>query len=159
MANGSANRGALATVDKAAILDRIAAGEYVPAIAESIGVSKQALAQSLARFDKDAYLAARETAAEIRLDEATMEIDRARDAVDLARAREKFRAVAWRAEREHPNRWGSRPTTAVQINGDGMSVAVVSYASHSATHQQADDEAHNRTIIATDDDGDSETLV
>lgn len=129
MANGRENYGALATVDKQSILERIAAGEYVPAIAESIGVSKQALAQSLARWDRDAYLAARETAAEIRLDEAAMAIEAARDQVDLARARERFRAVAWRAEREHPARWGTRPATAIQVNGaDGMSVQIVSYA-------------------------------
>lgn len=137
MADGSFNQGALANVDRAAILERIAAGEYVPAIAESIGVSKQALAKSLARWDKDAYLSARETAAELRLDDAMLELRAARDPVDLARAREVFRAVAWRAEREHPGRWGSKPATAVNINGqDGMSVQIVSYASNNASQQQ-----------------------
>jgi hypothetical protein len=124
------NYGALAAVDKAAILDRIAAGEYVPAIAQSLGVSKQALAQSLAAYDQDAYLRAREVAAEIRLDEATMAIERAvidekgnrkeaSDAqLDLACARERFRAVAWRAEREHPSRWGIRQQITHEVGPD-----------------------------------------
>jgi hypothetical protein len=123
------NYGALANIDKSAILDRIAAGEYVPAIAQSLGVSKQALAQSLAAYDQDAYLRAREVAAEIRLDEAVMAIESvsadmsdreglARAQIDLARARERFRAVAWRAEREHPGRWGIRQQITHEVGPD-----------------------------------------
>lgn len=122
----------LIQLDKTAILDRIAAGEYVPAIAESIGITKQALAQSLARFDKTAYLEAREIAAEIRLDEASIAIENARDVIDLARARERFKAVAWRAEREHPNRWAARPATQIAIGGNELTVNVVSYSQHAA---------------------------
>jgi hypothetical protein len=158
MPSGQNNQGALANINRAHILDRIAAGEYVPALAQELGVSKQALAQSLARYDKDAYQAAREIAAEIRLDEATMAIEQAADTVDLARARERFRAVAWRAEREHPHRWGAKPSTAVQINGsDGMSVQIVSYADNSAAQHDSSSLDDNRTIIATLDDDASES--
>jgi hypothetical protein len=133
MADGRHNYGALANVDMGAILDRIADGEYVPALASELGVSKQALAKALAKRDRDAYLAAREIAAEVRLEEVTMAIEQARDQVDLARARELFRAVAWRAEREHPHRWGAKPSTAIQVNAsDGAGVQIVSYASQDA---------------------------
>lgn len=113
-----ARTGKLATLDAQHVLDRIAAGEYVPAIAQEIGVSKQALAQALARYDRDSYLQARETAAEIRLDEAAMAIEKAEDVIDLARARERFRAVAWRAEREHPQRWGQRTQVTHEVGPD-----------------------------------------
>lgn len=113
-----AKAGALKAIDPSQILNRVASGEYVPAIAQELGVSKQALSQFLAKHDKDSYLAARETAAEIRLDDAMMAIEQATDPLDLARARERFRAVAWRAEREHPGRWGQRQQVTHDVGPD-----------------------------------------
>lgn len=118
--------------DHAALIDRIASGEYVPALAREYGVTKQALSARLRRIAPEAYAEAREIAAEIRLEDAQMAIAAAEDNIDLARARELFRAVAWRAEREHPSRWGTRPNTAIQVSGDGLQVQIVSYSSNNA---------------------------
>lgn len=54
-------------------------------------------------------------------------IDKAADGLTLARAREGFRAQAWRCEREFPSRWGREAM--VQINAEGpVSINVVSFA-------------------------------
>lgn len=115
------------------ILDRIAGGDYVPDIAKELGITKQALSQRLRRHDVEAYAAAREVGMELRLDAGLARLEKEADSpepnVDLARVMDMtLRRLEWRASVEHPHRWGQRPTTAINVGGDGMQVQIVSYA-------------------------------
>jgi hypothetical protein len=106
-----AQQHALATVDPASILDRIANGEYAAHIARDLGVTKQSLHRKIRELPD--YPQAREIGCEVRLDDCLAEFEdvdtKAETAMaDLARARERFKAVAWHAEREFPHRWGQR---------------------------------------------------
>lgn len=91
-------------LDDNKLIERIAAGEAPVRIAEELGVARQALYMRYA--GNEAYQVARAVGAEVRLDSAECEITEAQDPFTLARARERFRAVAWRCEREYPARWG-----------------------------------------------------
>lgn len=93
--------GALATLDPIAVIDRIAAGEYLSHIAHKLGVAPQSLHQKLR--DHPDYKPAMQTRHQLRLDTAEESLA---TAPDLARAREQFRAAAWRAERECKAIWG-----------------------------------------------------
>ena len=44
----------------------------------------------------------------MQLDDGQLAIQLAREPADIARAREQFKAAAWRAEREFPHRWGAK---------------------------------------------------
>lgn len=94
----------------ARIIERIANGELVPEIAEDIGCTHAAIVYACNQHDPQQYQAARLTRSEVRLDKAEHGIQVAVDGLSLARARELFNAVRWRAEREHPDRWGQRQT-------------------------------------------------
>ncbi len=100
-------------------------------IAKDYGVSRTATSMHIARHaDRDAWAEAKKMSAAARLEASEAEMGLAADAVTLARAREIASHRRWRAEREHPDVYASKPQTAVNINGnDGMSVQIVSYAS------------------------------
>ena len=106
-----AEYGALATIDPSAIIQRIAAGEYQSHIAHELGVAPQSLHRQIR--DLPEYRLALEARNLAKLDNAQERIDSS-DA-DLARAREAFRAAAWRAERECPAIWGAKQQ--VQVSG------------------------------------------
>jgi len=108
--------GALKQVDDTALISRIANGEYANKIAAELGVHHSSIYRRLAQHPE--YALARETAWEYRLDEALQEIEGAADPCTLARGRERFRAIAWRAEREFPSRWGQRSHVTVEHAGD-----------------------------------------
>lgn len=110
------NAGALAHVDDDVVLARVKAGEHVARIAEELGVSRAAL--SIRYRGHPEYLVAREDGTEARLEDAEIQIQAADDPLNLARAREWFRAVAWRAEREFPARWGQHHHLTVENVGD-----------------------------------------
>ena len=116
---------ALAIVHREQIIQRIAAGETRSKIAADLGISGPAISQQLANDPE--YRAAREQGTEQRLDEAEEMIASSSDGLTLARARDWWRAVSWRAEREYAHRWGQRPSTAVQVNGEGTTVKIVSW--------------------------------
>ena len=97
---------ALALIHKQSIVERIAQGEYMKDIAASLNVSPAAISQVLAK-DPD-YSAARECGIKVKLEKYQGDIDTAPDALNLARAREAFRAQSWIAERECPSRWGNK---------------------------------------------------
>jgi transcriptional regulator with XRE-family HTH domain len=141
------------------VVRRYASGESMQTLAAEFGVNRSTIYRWMLTETGDQHAEIVTDVLINRIAEADAELESAADRDATSRARERARFARMDFERRRPHLYGQRPTTAVQINGDGMSVAVVSYASHSATQQQADDEAHNRTIIATDDDGDSETLV
>ena len=106
--------GALATLDDQLILQRISNGERASHIAAELGVHKSALTHRYA--DNRNYQIAKSAGQEIRLDECERLIELSRDNFNLARAREMFRAAAWRAEREFPDRWGVKQTGGAQVN-------------------------------------------
>lgn len=105
--------GALAHIDDDTILARIQAGEKPSHIAEQLGVHKSAIYHRFAHNPD--YLQARENGTEVRIENAEHEIETAQDPFTLSRAREVFRAVAWRAEREFPGRWGVRTQVSVTV--------------------------------------------
>ena len=100
-----ATPGALANLDVDGTLDRIANGEIAQQIAHSLGVHHSNLYRKLAAHPE--YQAARESGLAARLDKAEHDVECA-DERTLARARELWRVVTWRAEREAPQRWGQR---------------------------------------------------
>ncbi len=88
------------------ILELVANGAMLKTIAQSFGITPAAISNQL--HDDKEYLKAREVGAEVRLQEQFDEITSADTIADVSRAREGFRAAAWFAEREFPNRWGSK---------------------------------------------------
>lgn len=99
-----ATPGLLANLDVDHVLDRIANGEIAQQIAHSIGVHHSNLYRKLATHPE--YPAARESGLAARLDKAENDVETA-DERTLPRARELWRVVTWRAERECPARWGA----------------------------------------------------
>ena len=103
--------------DDDAILGQLCSGMKLRDIAKQIGITKQSLHTHISKHPQ--YLAAKQEAFDSRLDDCEDELRRATDATDIARAREVFRATAWRAERECPSIWGKQDTN------NGTSVTVV----------------------------------
>lgn len=108
--------GALAHINDDEILTRIRAGEHAIHIAQELGVHQSALYHRYA--ENPQYKVARRLGARVRLDGVEQEIAAAPDPFTLARAREKFRALAWRCEREFPDEWGQRTHVTVEQVGD-----------------------------------------
>ena len=97
------------------LLGRIAAGEHPARIAAQLGVHKSAIYHRYA--GNEDYKIARLDGQQVRLEEAEIAIAEATDQFTVSRAREHFRAIAWRAEREFPQRWGQKQeVTQVSIN-------------------------------------------
>lgn len=96
--------GALANINTDEIIARIAAGAYQSHIARELGVAPQSLHAKIRTHP--AYREALEARNMAKLDQAQNGLEDA--AADVARAREQFKAAAWRAERECPQLWGQR---------------------------------------------------
>jgi hypothetical protein len=88
------------------IIAHVAAGRFLRDIAADLGVTPAAISQYLASDPE--YKAAREAGIEQQLERWQASMETAADALNLARAREAFRATAWRAEREMAHRWGQK---------------------------------------------------
>ena len=115
MAGVNNRSGVLANIDEESIIERIAQGERAYLIAAELGVAHSSLYRRMAKNPD--YLPARSAAYDFRLDKATDEIASAADQCSVSRGRELFRAIAWRAEREFPQRWGQKQeVTQVSIN-------------------------------------------
>lgn len=119
---GRKNKTALAAIPPDdVLLKRIANGELLVDISDSLGVSHDTIGQHLRKVDKEAYRKAREIGCETRLylsRRAITEAKGSRDAIALAGAREEFRADGWFAEREFPERWGAKQHLTVEHVGD-----------------------------------------
>jgi hypothetical protein len=87
----------LAILHKEEILNRVSQGERLSSIAISLGISKQAISSQLTN-DPD-YQAAYQSFHDARLDNAEGLLESATDQIDIARARELWKAYSWRAER------------------------------------------------------------
>jgi transcriptional regulator with XRE-family HTH domain len=124
---------AIAIQRKPEILERLANGEFVTKIAESMGVERSTLSQIL-RNDPE-YVAAREAGVEIRLDQGLEKLEEAGDDINLARAREiALRRLEWRAEREFPARWGQKTETKVDAT---LKVEVVRFGAEAVQQSNA----------------------
>ncbi len=117
MSEPSENTATIDQIDVQGVISRIAAGEYQSHIAQELGLPKQILHQRVSKHpDYREALLARNIG---KLDHAQAAIEGEKGnpmADDLARAREAFKAAAWRAERECRAEYGQAPTVAIQIN-------------------------------------------
>ena len=87
----------LAVINKETILDQIRAGVRLSKIAESLGISKQAINNQLGNDPE--YQAAYQSFHDARLDAAEQALELASEQIDIVRAREVWKAYSWRAER------------------------------------------------------------
>ena len=148
----------LQNVDPAEVLRQWASGQTLKQIAKQHGVGPAAITQWLDRnVSKEDRELARELHYQTKLDDGLEELEVAGHDVNLARAREPYlRRLEWRAQTEC-KRWQQKQTTIHEVGpdlGDLLRTAKqrVSQAGHTAAQQLPDDEAHNRTIIATPDE-------
>lgn len=133
-------------IDAETLLRKIANGAYLKDLEAETGLDKRRLSEQLRKHPD--YKAAKEASTECQLDEAFEMLKCAQDAVDIARAREQFKAAAWRAEREFPHRWGQKVEQlgGVQINvviGDPLQTekTVVNVPKCDATSGRIDSDA------------------
>ena len=105
---------AVAIIHRDEIIERVSNGETVRQVAKSLGISHPAISQVL--HSDPAYRQAIENCFAARLDESEAELSQAEDQLTVARARAKWQAISWRAERECPARWGKAPEQTVNIN-------------------------------------------
>lgn len=136
---------ALANVDADSVIERIASGEYQSHIAAQLGIPKQSLHNVISKHP--AYREALKLRNMAKLDQAQEAIENPEGesalAKDLARAREAFKAAAWRAERECPGEWGNK----TQISGsDGQPLQINNIA---ITFVQAES-CGNATIVESE---------
>lgn len=111
----------VAIVNKQTILERIAKGEKQVDIAAEYGITQQALSKQL--VDDPDFKIAREvgTIARLELFEKELEaIDESTSQVVFARTRELLSHARWRAEREYPQRFGTKPDAA-----QGLTIQVI----------------------------------
>lgn len=99
LANKQGQLAPLKEVDPEVVLDRYLAGETSPEIAESLGVTKQALSHWLIQNAEGEWKSAQIIKALNRKDEAETLMDSASTPLDLARAREQLRGAQWDLER------------------------------------------------------------
>lgn len=110
----------LSKVDPQDILDRYLKGETGPQIAESLGVTKQALSYFLIEKAETQWKSAQLVKALNRKEAAEEIIETASNPLDLARGREMLKAAQWDLERVCRRIYGQDAppagTNAVQIN-------------------------------------------
>lgn len=118
MADGSANRNALASYDPAQILARIHTGMSLRQIAAEIGVSNVGLRAWLLRETGEQYNDAITQALALRVAEADDALDAADDVVSIARAREQARYARMDLERRRPHLYGQRTQVTHEVGPD-----------------------------------------
>ena len=114
-----ATPGALANIPADSIIEQIYNGAVPAKLADSLGVHKCSIYRHLA--DHPEYSKAKKIGMHVRLDEAEQAVIES-DERTLASARERFRIVAWRAEREHSDTWGQRGPS-ITINNNVLVLA------------------------------------
>ena len=88
---------ALAIIHKDSIISQISQGVRLSTIAQTLGITKQAISSQLGNDPE--YQAAYQSFHDARLDKAEGLLESAIDQIDIARARELWKAYSWRAER------------------------------------------------------------
>ncbi len=104
---------ALANIDPDYLIARITDGAYLRDLAAETGIDKRRLSEQLRKHPD--YPAAKECAIECQLDSAQDALEVSSTPMDIARARERWRAATWRAEREVPARWAQKSEIAVSF--------------------------------------------
>ena len=104
---------AVAIQHRKSILEQLSSGYLLKQIAAQYGVSKQAIQQALK--GDEGYKQALKNQAESLIEEAKEETWAAREALDIARAREMVRFAFRYGESVDPEAWGQR--TQVQVTG------------------------------------------
>lgn len=112
-----------------AVLDRMASGETIKTIAESFGVSRQALSGWLNRTleSKNRAIRARESAAHALVEEALDLADTATHQNDRA-IREKIRTRQWTAGKWNRETYGESPLVALQFNVGDLALEALKQA-------------------------------
>lgn len=96
------------------IIAKVASGTLMRDVAAELGVSAAVISQYLASDPE--YQKAKESGIEQQLEYWQSMIETADSPLNLARAREAFRAASWRGEREHPRRWGQKQEIAHTVS-------------------------------------------
>lgn len=108
MAGGHRNHGALAAVDLQRCMDMLRRGLSLRDVANSLGVSRQAIHAWMLREGGEQYHEVITMALTQRVADADVALDESRDAIDIARAREQARFARMDLERRRPNLYGQR---------------------------------------------------
>lgn len=120
LANKQGQLAPLRAVKPEDVLERYLAGETGPQIAQSLGVTKQALSHWLIEKAETQWKSAQVIKALERKDKAEELLESATNALDLTRARELLKAAQWDLERVCRRIYGQDAppagTNAVQIN-------------------------------------------
>lgn len=110
------------------IIERLAAGELVREIADSLGCHRMSISTVLAKDPE--YQAAIAEAIEARMEkyEAALDSESLNDGLSLARVKEQLSHVRWKAERLLSHKYG-QVRQAVQVNTEGpATINIVSWA-------------------------------
>ena len=122
---------------KQAILDdaktRILEGETIEQIAHSYSISRQTLNTWLMALGEE-YQELRQVWIDNMLSEAKESIDSATESIDIARARESWKAATWIAERRDRLRYGQQVANINIINGITMTDALSGTAGELLEH-------------------------
>jgi hypothetical protein len=113
---------ALALINRDDILQQLRDGKLLKEVAQSYGVSKQAIQQPLK--DDPEYRAALLEQAESLIDETKEATWNAREALDIARAREMSKWAFRYAEAVNPARWSSKPDTSSTFGQAGITINI-----------------------------------
>ena len=137
-----ANPGALTSVDPGSILTRYERGERIPDIAEDHGVTEQAIYRLLLLKAGEAWKDYQAASALRRLENATEQLETARAALELSRARERVRAAQWELERLCRRIYGQDQavgsSSPVQININLRSGGTTNAVQHEVIEQPLD---------------------
>ena len=102
------------------------------AIGQQLGVSHEQVRIWLLDELGPEYAALQRQALIARIVEADVRLENAPGAVDIARAREIAKFARWDAERRLPQLFGPKPAVAIGVQGEGLTVNVVSYSNAAA---------------------------
>lgn len=113
---------AVAVIHRDEIIKQIRDGKLLREVAQGYGVSKQAIHQYLK--DDPEYKAAQLEQAESMIEEAKEVTWNAREALDIARAREMSKFAFRYAEAINPAKWSSKPDTSSNFGSTGIVINI-----------------------------------
>lgn len=109
--------GSVVLANRDSVIERIGKGERLIDIANSLGLkSPAAIYNALGQTPE--YLAARQMALDVRMEIRESQLESAEDSVSVNRAKELLSHARWRAEREHPSKWGQTNKLQVEHTAD-----------------------------------------
>lgn len=100
------------------ILNRLAAGDSVRAVADDMGVSHQAIRMLLLSEAPERYREAQQRGLIAQIADATQQLQEADNPIAIARARELCRFSRWDAERRLPHLFGQQSRLTVETGPD-----------------------------------------